>query len=88
MTGKGLTSIVQTSNHDSTSTTRREEEARLDDGKDGKPASALKDRARDDLVSSGDQLKAGYGTRTIQTPSRPLLPLSTKLLTGKMLWWV
>jgi len=60
LTGKGLTSIVQTSYHDSTSTTRREEEARLDDGKDGKPASALKDRARDDLVSSGDQLKAGY----------------------------
>ena len=85
MTRKGLTSIVQTCYHDSTSTTRGEEKARFDDGKDGKAASALEDRARDDLIS-GDQLRADCAARAIQTPSRPLLALSTKLLTGRMLW--
>jgi hypothetical protein len=51
LTEKGLTSVVQTCNHDSTSTARGEEKARLYDGEDGKTASALKDRAGDDLIN-------------------------------------
>jgi hypothetical protein len=46
-----LTSIVETCDDDSTSTTGGKEEARFDDGEDGKPTGALEYIARDDLVS-------------------------------------
>ena len=46
---EGLTSIVQTRNHNAGPTTRREKEACLDDGKDSKTTRALEDRARNNL---------------------------------------
>jgi len=47
---EGLTSIVQTRNHNSSSTARGEKEACLDDGEDSKTTRTLEDRARNDLV--------------------------------------
>ena len=48
---EGLTSIVQTRNHNSGSTARGEKEACFDDVEDGKAVCAFEDRARNDLMS-------------------------------------
>jgi len=48
---EGLTSIVQTRNHNPGTGASGEKEACLDDGEDGKTACAFEDMARDDLIS-------------------------------------
>jgi len=60
----GLTSILQTGNHNSASTACGEEEARFDDGEDSKATCALEDRARDDLISEGEPRGSSCSNRT------------------------
>jgi hypothetical protein len=61
---RGLTSILQTGNHNPASTACGEEEACFDNGEDGKTICAFEDRARDDLIGEGEPSRSSCGNRT------------------------